>query len=255
MFQHQDIKGHHLPRGMVCLTYDDGPGRHTRELGRYLGEEQIAATFFVMGRHAAAQRETLAYLRACGHLIGNHTYSHPGLVALALAGGDVVGELKRTDRIIRPYVLSEAVLFRAPYGNWREKIAPDSDQDRDTSLVADILNTSGEFGDYVGPVNWDIVAEDWACWREGISAEECARRYLAETERIGGGILLMHDSSEERAMQRRNQTMSMTKILVPLLKARGYQFVRLDAVPQVQECIARARKAAVEKIDSPEDAA
>jgi peptidoglycan/xylan/chitin deacetylase (PgdA/CDA1 family) len=247
MFHHRDIKGDRLPRGTLCLTYDDGPGAtdgdgpgpHSLELGRYLCEQQIQATFFVVGRHAESHRDILAQLREWGHLIGNHTYNHPGLVSLACAGGDVVGELKRTDRIIRPYVSSKVVFFRAPYGNWREKVAPDSDEDKDTSLVADILNTSGAFDDYVGPVNWDIVAEDWACWRQGVSAEECARRYMAETERVGGGIILMHDSSEEEPVRRHNQTMQMTKILIPQLKARRYHFVRLDAVPQVRESVQR----------------
>jgi peptidoglycan/xylan/chitin deacetylase (PgdA/CDA1 family) len=246
MFHHQDLKGDGLPRRIVCLTYDDGPGPHTQELGRYLFEEQIAATFFVMGRHAERQRDILAQLRDWGHLIGNHTYSHPGLVSQALAGGDVVGELKRTDDLIRPYLSGKVALFRAPYGNWRDK-KPDSDEDSDVSVVADILNRSGQFADYVGPVNWDIVAEDWACWRQGISAEECAHRYLAETERAGRGIILMHDSSEEVLLQSRNQTMHMTKILVPALKERGYCFVRLDSVPQV--------RAAIEKAHSCQDAA
>ena len=238
MFFHHDIKGDHLPRGTVCFTYDDGPGAtagngpgpHTEELGRYLHEQDVPATFFVVGSHAERHRDILARLHAWGHLIGNHTYSHPGLVSLALSGGDVVGELGRTDAIIRPYVSSEVVFFRPPYGNWREKIAPDSDEDKDFSLVADILNRSDSFPDYVGPVNWDIVAEDWACWREGVAADECARRYLTETERVGGGIILMHDSSEEEPVRRRNQTMQMTKILVPLLKEHGYRFVRLDEV-------------------------
>lgn len=238
MFYHHDLKGDDLPRGTICLTYDDGPGQDTHELGRYLFAEGIAATFFVMGRHAEEQLDFLAQLRDWGHLIGNHTYSHPGLVALALAGGDVVGELTKTDEIIRPYIASEAVLFRAPYGNWREK-RPDSDQDSDVSLIADILNRCGQFPDYVGPINWDIVAEDWACWREGISAEDCARRYLAETERIGGGIILMHDSSEDEFVRLRNQTMQMTKILVPALKERSYRFIRLDAVPLIQEALRR----------------
>jgi peptidoglycan/xylan/chitin deacetylase (PgdA/CDA1 family) len=240
MFHHQDLKGDDLPRGVVCLTYDDGPGPHTRELGRYLFSERIAATFFVMGRHAKTQRHTLKQLRDFGHLIGNHTYSHPGLVSLALAQADVIGELKKTDDLIRPYASSAAMLFRPPYGNWREK-KPDSDEDRDVSIVADILNRSGQFADYVGPINWDIVAEDWDCWRQGISAVECAHRYLAEIERIGSGIILMHDSSEDEFVRKRNQTMQMTKILVPALRKREYHFVRLDAVPQVREAIAEWR--------------
>jgi peptidoglycan/xylan/chitin deacetylase (PgdA/CDA1 family) len=250
MFFHHDLKGDRLPRGTVCFTYDDGPGvaegdgpgPHTLELGRYLFEEQVPATFFVVGSHAEPHRDVLARLQAWGHFIGNHTYSHPGLVSLALAGGDVVGELAKTDAVIRPYVSGEVVFFRAPYGNWREKVAPDCEEDKDTSLVADILNRSGRFPDYVGPVNWDIVAEDWDCWRNGVSAEECARRYLAEAERIGGGIILMHDSSEEESVRLRNQTMQMTKILVPLLKKRGYRFVRLDAVPQVAIAVQTCRE-------------
>ncbi|HTU91565.1 MAG TPA: polysaccharide deacetylase family protein [Gemmataceae bacterium] len=231
MFLHQDLKGNRLPRGTVCFTYDDGPGPDTLELGRYLFEQEIAATFFVVGSHAEKDRDVLAQFQQWSHLIGNHTYSHPGLVSLALAGGDVVEELARTDRIIRPYLSGQTVYFRAPYGNWREKVRPDSDEDKATSVIADILNRSGKFTDYLGPVNWDIVAEDWECWRQGISAEECARRYLAETERVGGGIILMHDSSEEESLRPRNRTMQMTKTLVPHLKERGYRFVQLDAVP------------------------
>src|SRR5262245_56871277 len=56
MFFHRDIKGDRLPRGTVCFTYDDGPGvtegdgpgPNTLELGRYLFEQEIAATFFVV---------------------------------------------------------------------------------------------------------------------------------------------------------------------------------------------------------------
>jgi GT2 family glycosyltransferase/peptidoglycan/xylan/chitin deacetylase (PgdA/CDA1 family) len=240
IFHHRDLKGDDLPRGTVCLTYDDGPGADTLELGRYLFDEGIAATFFVVGSHAETQRHVLAQLQQWGHLIGNHTYSHPGLVSLALSGGDVVGELQKTDAIIRPYVSSTAILFRPPYGNWRER-TPEGDADRDTSLVADLLNASGQFDDYIGPINWDIVAEDWACWREGVAPEECARRYLAETERVGGGILLMHDSSEDEDLRSRNRTMPMTKLLVPRLKERGYRFVRLDAVPSVRAALAATR--------------
>jgi peptidoglycan/xylan/chitin deacetylase (PgdA/CDA1 family) len=174
MFYHQDLKGDRLPPGTVCLTYDDGPGPLTRELGRYLHEQHIAATFFIVGRHAEEQLDFLPQLHAWGHLLGNHTYSHPGLVSLALVGGEVVGEIQKTDRILRPYVSGEVVFFRAPYGNWREKIQPDREEDKKTSLVADILNGSGLFGDYVGPVNWDIVAEDWACWPGNFRGGMCS---------------------------------------------------------------------------------
>jgi peptidoglycan/xylan/chitin deacetylase (PgdA/CDA1 family) len=244
LFFDSDIKGDRLPPGTVCLTYDDGPGEsdgdgpgpHTRELGRYLRDEGIAAAFFVVGRHAERHRDSVAALHAWGHLVGNHTESHPGLVALAESGGDVVGELERTEAILRPIAPSPWRFFRAPYGNWRQTVdeSPGVRRDRPDSIVAAILNASGRFPRVVGPVNWDICAEDWECWRLGVDPEEAARRYVAEVDRVGRGIVLLHDSSEDVAMRPRNQTYLMTRALVPALKRRGYRFVRLDDVPEAR---------------------
>jgi hypothetical protein len=124
------------------------------------------------------------------------------LVALAEAGGDVIGEVTKTDVIIRPYVSAPVIFFRAPYGNWRQKDPRDGQTDLPISIVADILNRSGEFPNYVGPVNWDISAADYDSWRRGASAEECAAAYVQKIERLGRGIVLMHDSSEEEAVRR-----------------------------------------------------
>jgi peptidoglycan/xylan/chitin deacetylase (PgdA/CDA1 family) len=240
MFFDADIKGDRLPPKTLCLTYDDGPGPHTEELGRYLHEQGIGATFFVLGRHAEGRGDLLDRLRGWGHLVGNHTYDHPGLVSLALSGGDVVGELLRADRALGASA-DGPVFFRAPYGNWREKAAPDADEDKPTSVVAEILNRSGALTNYVGPVNWDVCAEDWECWRLGLPAAECARRYLEEAERVGRGIVLMHDGSEDEEVRARNGAFEATRLLVPALREQGYSFVRLDAVPQAASAAWRSR--------------
>lgn len=244
MFFDADIKGDRLPRGTLCLTYDDGPGEspgdgpgpHTAALGRFLHDEGIAATFFVVGRHVDRHRDSVAALHRWGHLVGNHTESHPGLVALAEAGGDVVGELERTEARLRPFAGGPCRFFRAPYGNWRQT-AEDGQggrRDRPESIVAAILNARGHLPHVVGPVNWDVVAEDWECWRQGIDPVEAARRHVAEAERVGRGLVLMHDSSEDDAMRPRNRTDAMTRAMVPELKRRGFRFVRLDDVPQAR---------------------
>jgi hypothetical protein len=126
--------------------------------------------------------------------------------------------------------------LRAPYGNWRQtvEVAPGVRRDRSDSIVAARLNASGRFPHVVGPVNWDIVAEDWECWRLGIPPEEAARRYVDEVDRVGRGMILMHDSSEDDALRPRNQTLLMTKRMVPALKRKGYRFVGLDEIPQVR---------------------
>ncbi len=241
MFFDQDLKGNHLPAKTLCLTYDDGPGEtagdgpgpQTRELARYLFEEGIRATFFVVGRHAEGRADLLRCLKEWGHLVGNHTYSHPGLVAVAAAGGDVVGEVARTAQVIREHVAGNTIFLRPPYGNWREEIRPGHPDDSPRSVVADVLNGSPEARSHVGPVNWDVSGHDYDYWRRGASAAEAAAEYLDRIECLGRGLVLMHDSSEEEPVRRGNRTRQLTRLLVPTLKARGYRFVGLDAVPQV----------------------
>ena len=159
MFFDLDIKGDLLPPKTICLTYDDGPGEtqgpgpRTGVLGRYLFEQGIQATFFMLGKHVERYPTLPRELQAWGHLIGNHTYSHPGLVGLAQAGGDVVGEIARTQDLIGHAIAEPNTFLRAPYGNWREKLSATSDIDKPTSIVAGILNRSGRFPQYVGPIN------------------------------------------------------------------------------------------------------
>src|SRR5690349_9165967 len=111
MFFDLDIKGDRLPPKTVCLTYDDGPGAtagsgpgpKTEALAHFLHEEGIQATFFVIGAHAEEHRDLLARLRDWGHLLGNHTFGHPGLVSLAHTGGDVIGEVALTQEILQDF--------------------------------------------------------------------------------------------------------------------------------------------------------
>jgi len=241
MFLHADIKGYDLPPKTLCLTYDDGPGESngdgagpkTEALGAYLCDEGISATFFVIGAHAEKYPHVLRSLVRQGHTIGNHTYSHPGLVALAEADGDVVGEIARTEAILREFAGDTPRFFRAPYGNWRQ-VDWETKADKAVSNAAETLNASAQFDDYIGPVNWDISAEDFAFWRRSDSAGQAAVAYLALIEEVGRGIVLMHDSSNEEVIRRGNQTLELTQLLVKELKGRAYRFVGIEELPQVK---------------------
>jgi len=236
MFYHHDITGAGLPVGTVSLTYDDGPGKDTIALARYLHDEGIRATFFVVGQHVLQSRNALGVLKGLGHLIGNHTYTHAGLVDLVASGGDPVAELTRTDQLIRSYV-GETVYFRPPYGSWRSKgklVLEGSG----VSVVANILNSSGRFADYLGPIMWNVTGGDWGFWERAESVNGCLAGYVEEIERLQRGIVLMHDSSETPEFAARNQTFELTKRLVPELRQRGFRFVGLDAVPVVVQSVA-----------------
>ncbi len=242
MFFDLDLRGDALPSKTLCLTYDDGPGPKTAELGDYLAERGIAATFFVIGTQVRANPGIIPQLRAGGHLIANHTETHPHLVAFVRDGGDVVGELARADEAIgAPSASGELTFFRPPYGDWREDLVPnepeaefDNDPEGTTSATARLLNADGRFPHLVGPVGWDIDGRDWDYWKSRATAEECGQTYLAAIEAQGRGIVLMHDGSDIPEVRAGNRAEEMTRWLVPRLEERGYRFVRLDRVPGVE---------------------
>jgi peptidoglycan/xylan/chitin deacetylase (PgdA/CDA1 family) len=245
MFFDVDIKGPDLPRKTLCLTYDDGPGEtegdgpgaRTTELAHFLCDAGIPATFFVVGRHANRYPESIAALHRLGHAIGNHTYSHPGLVAHTQAGGDPADELKRTDAVLRSITSERPIFFRAPYGNWRQ-VNRRTGRDYRRSIVAARLNRSPRLAHYIGPINWDISAEDFAFWGKNASPADAADAYLRLIEQTGRGIVLLHDSSAEPALRRRNRTLELTMLLVPALLRRGYRFVPLTQVPRIKQLLA-----------------
>lgn len=217
-FTGSQLRGLDLGDKQISLTFDDGPGSRTLELGTYLHSKGIEATFFVLGSAAEHNRTVLEALSAQGHIIANHTYSHPAMTSTS----DPASEVRRTDTIISPYVRNGVYLFRAPYGDW-------------SLHVSDVLNASG-LERYVGSVFWDIGGQmasgysaDWACWSGGYSVQSCADGYMREIRARRRGIVLMHDVH--------SKTVDMVKNLVPRLESEGYSFVRLDEVPNIADLI------------------
>ena len=224
MFYNNQITGKSLPYKTLCLSYDDGPGEtpgsstgpQTLKLAEYLWEQEIQATFFVVGKHVQKFPEILPKLSELGHLIGNHTYTHPHLRNCT----NVVAELATNYEIIKRYAVGGRTFFRAPWGEW----SPD---------ICNVLNADTSIREtHVGPIGWDVDGQDWDEWKNSKTPEECADKYVDEIETRGSkGIILMHDSTaDDEEIMRRNNTFEMTKILIPRLKQNRYSFVRLDSI-------------------------
>src|SRR5262245_28434665 len=62
----------------VVLTFDDGPlPRYTEQILKILAAECVKATYFMVGRMAAAYPEWVRKVAAAGHTIGTHSQNHP----------------------------------------------------------------------------------------------------------------------------------------------------------------------------------
>ncbi len=227
-FTETQLSGASMPNKTVALTFDDGPGPRTVELAEYLHARNIQATFFVVGQNAAGATDTLQKLKDNGHLVGNHTYTHADIAATA----DPIGEVRRTDAVIAPYVTDNIFLFRAPYGDW-------------SARVADVLNQT-DLRKYVGSIFWDIGGElsngfaaDWACWGQGVSTSDCGDMYVSEANYRGRGIILMHDSHSQTIDMVIGNQSTGTPGLVDKLLSAGFQFVRADAVPSIAKAMGK----------------
>ena len=66
--------------GEIALTFDDGPNPEwTPRLLDILAKHDVKATFFMLGMFASAHPELVRRVAAEGHLIGDHSWSHPKL--------------------------------------------------------------------------------------------------------------------------------------------------------------------------------
>jgi peptidoglycan/xylan/chitin deacetylase (PgdA/CDA1 family) len=239
MLLENSLYGESLPEKTLCLTFDDGPGKtkesipgpKTEKLAKYLHDENIAATFFVVGKYVEEYPEIVIKIISYGHLVGNHTYNHFHLTNLFDSGQEkiVLDEIAKTTAILQPILKSDIVYFRAPYGAWNPNIT--------TYMNMHISDNKK----YIGPFHWDISGDDWCFWDKGATAEECAEKYLQLINKAGKGIVLMHDSTADpvsfyphaNRMRQNNLTFETIQLLIPELKKEGYKFVNLDKIPEV----------------------
>ncbi|MGE3836136.1 MAG: polysaccharide deacetylase family protein [Acidimicrobiia bacterium] len=100
---------------LVALTFDDGPSRQrTAYVLEVLKQKGVTATFFLQGSNAEANPDLVRRIRDEGHVIGNHSYSHPEFPELTQ--DQAREEITRTSRILTDITGTAPTLFRYPHG-------------------------------------------------------------------------------------------------------------------------------------------
>jgi peptidoglycan-N-acetylglucosamine deacetylase len=182
------------PGGVVYLTFDDGPTpAWTPRVLELLARYQAQATFFVLGRSAAAHPELVRQEVAAGHGVGNHTWSHRRLSDLK--GAQLAAEVSATSTAIQQITGIPVRCLRPPFATVD---AASAEQVR--ALGLDL-------------VLWDIDTNDWL--RPGTGA--IAGRVLGRVR--PGDVILMHDGGGDRS-----QTVAALEQVLATLSARGYRF-------------------------------
>jgi peptidoglycan/xylan/chitin deacetylase (PgdA/CDA1 family) len=194
----------------IALTFDDGPNDpYTMQLLELLDRRQVRATFFLMGSYVRLRPEIARAIHQAGHLLGNHTVSHPSLMWASPA--QVREELTACTAIIED-VTGEVVKYvRPPFGARRP----------------DVLRTARELG--LTPVMWNITAYDW----EATDPQDLAVRVrsgVRQNQRLRrGSNLLLHDGGHRGLGIDRSITLSAVGLLLDGWAGSGLRFVTVDA--------------------------
>jgi peptidoglycan/xylan/chitin deacetylase (PgdA/CDA1 family) len=114
-------------RRAVALTFDDGPHpERTPRILDILKKHGVQATFFVIGKRAAAHPEIVRRIVAEGHLVGNHTFRHSPRFPLGGSSSmarEIAREIERCDEALEKITGARPKLFRPPFGVTNPNIA------------------------------------------------------------------------------------------------------------------------------------
>jgi len=176
----------------VALIFDDGPHPLvTPALLRILAEQDVKASFFLVGTQAEQYPELVRRIAQEGHDIGNHTYEHLNLDGL------LAPEVQR--QMLGGKALLEAILgrpvtyFRAPGENFGPRAQLVASQ-ASLTVIPSSLNT------------WPLMA---------LAPEEIARRMATQAQ--DGSTILLHNGQDK--------TVYCLEPLIRMLREAGFEFL------------------------------
>jgi peptidoglycan-N-acetylglucosamine deacetylase len=186
----------------IALTYDDGPNDpHTLRLLEVLAKHDVRATFFLIGRYVQQRPDIAREVVRSGHLVGNHTFTHPLLIFKSDA--EIRDELLRCRQSLLDAVDAHSNLFRPPFGGRRPGT----------------LRIAGELG--LEPIMWNVTGYDWNAPPAAVIERKISNRMR------GGDVILLHDGGHKQMGADRAQTVLATDHLISRYKREGYEFVTI----------------------------
>jgi peptidoglycan-N-acetylglucosamine deacetylase len=197
-------------RREIALTFDDGPNEsYTLRLLDLLARYDAHATFFLIGSYVRQRPDIVRAIRKGGHLVGNHTMTHPSL--LWEWPSRVRKELADCNAAIEDATGEAVRWFRPPFGGRRP----------------DVLRTAAELG--LIPVMWNVWAHDWDATHSQTVAALVQEGIHHNQRRHRGSNILLHDGGHGQLGTDRSITLAATRSLLNTWKGSGLRLVTLDA--------------------------
>jgi peptidoglycan/xylan/chitin deacetylase (PgdA/CDA1 family) len=186
----------------IAFTFDDGPNDpHTLDLLDVLSRHNAHATFFLIGRYVRQRPDIVAEIAKRGHVIGNHTFTHPLLTFQSASR--IRHELLQCSDAIHDAVGAHSNLFRPPWGGRRPAV----------------FRIARQMG--LDPVMWNITGYDWKAPTPEFIEQKVAPRIR------GGDVILLHDGGHLVLGTDRSATVAAVDNLLTRYRSVGYEFVTI----------------------------
>ncbi len=187
---------------VIYLTFDAGfENGNTPPILDTLKKHNVKATFFLVGNYIKTQPELVKRMADEGHIVGNHTLSHPDMSKISDAES-FKSEIEGLEKLYKETTGKDMIkLYRPPQGKYSEEN----------------LKMASEMG--YKTFFWSLAYVDWLEDKQP-SKEEAFSKLLTRIH--PGAVVLLHSTSSTNA-----------KILDELLtkwKEMGYTFKNLDQI-------------------------
>lgn len=186
----------------IYLTFDAGyENGYTDKILDVLKKEKVPATFFLVGDYIKANPDIVRRMDKEGHIIGNHTMSHPDM-SIITDQNDFESELKELEIIYEETTGHKMKKFyRPPQGKYSEK---------NLEMAKSMGYTT---------VFWSLAYVDWYVDKQ--PSREDALNIL--NKRIhDGAIVLLHSTSKTNS--------EILEELIKEWKKEGYKFKPLYSI-------------------------
>ncbi len=187
----------------IFLTFDEGyENGYTGKILDTLKANQVAAAFFVTEPYIQSNPDLVKRMLAEGHIVANHSHSHPSMPTLCADPEKFNAELTTTAQAYKEITGQDMPhFFRPPRGEYSEKS----------------LQMTAALG--YKTIFWSFAYEDWLVDKQP-AADTAYEKIMKNTH--NGEIMLLHAVSSTNA--------SILDRVLKDIKKEGYHFLPLTAL-------------------------